>query len=89
MGEEAKGCMYFYFNLYHGGGIRALKIRTQDPDGWMDYIWDLTDYTMESNEQWGTGQVNFNTHQLIIEATHGDNTTGYAAIDGKLFDSCV
>ena len=89
MGEEAKGCMYFYFNLYHGGGIRALKIRTQDPDGFLDYIWDLTDYTMESNEQWGTGQVNFNTHQLIIEATHADNTstTGYAAIDGKLFDN--
>ena len=51
MGTEAKGCMYFYFNLYHEGGIRALKIRTQDPDGFMDYIWDLTDYTMESGEQ--------------------------------------
>ena len=88
MGEEAKGCMYFYFNLYHGGGIRALKIWTQDPDGFLDYIWDLTDYTMESNDQWGNGQVNFNTHQLIIAATHADNTStsGYAAIDGKFFD---
>ena len=30
-------------------------------------------------------QVNFNTHQLIIEAIHADNssTTGFAALDGK------
>ena len=87
-GNEAKGCLNFYFNIWHEGGIRALKIRTQDPDGYVEYIWDLTDFTMESNEEWWVGEVNFSTHQLVFEATHGDNSTqsGYVAIDDVFFD---
>ena len=95
--------MNFYFVLYPKAGLQALKIRTQDPDGYIDYIWGLTDFAPESDREWGNGQVslkvlkktftcspthpqvNFNTHQLTIEAIHADNssTTGFAALDGK------
>ena len=66
-------CNYQIFKSYpdyilfkHEGGIQALKVRTEDPDGWVQYIWDLTDFTMESNEEWWMAQVNFNTHKVYI-----------------------
>jgi hypothetical protein len=88
LGSEAQGCMQFYFSLWHEGGIRALKVRAQDPDGYVEYIWDLTDFSMESNQEWWVGTVNFNTHQLVFEATHAANTSrsGYAALDDITFD---
>ena len=57
MGEEGKGCMNFYFVLFPKAGLQALKIRTQDPDGYIDYIWGLTDFAPESDGEWGNGQV--------------------------------
>lgn len=62
---------------------------TEEPDGYIDYIWDLTDYSPEGDDEWWRGQVNFNTHrvlllliihmhlnfsfQLVFEVTHGSN----------------
>ena len=88
MGNEGQGCMTFYFSLWHEGGIKALKIRTEDPDGYIQYIWDLTDWSMESNNEWWIGSVNFLTHKLVFEALHsmGNSTSGYVAIDDVAFD---
>ena len=47
------------------GGIQALKVRSEKPDGWSDYIWDLTDTAWESNNEWWMGQVSFSTHKVI------------------------
>ena len=49
--------------MQHNGGIKSLKVKTEGPDGYIDYIWELNDFTMESNEEWWKGQVNFNDHQ--------------------------
>ena len=48
----------------HNGGIKSLKIWTEGPDGYRQEIWQMTDFTMESNEQWWKGQVNFNDHMV-------------------------
>ena len=70
------------------GGIKAIKIFTEDPDGYIQYIWDLTDYAPESDQEWWKGQVNFNTHRLMFEVNHGSNESqnGFAALDSIKFD---
>ena len=70
------------------GGIKAMKIFTESPDGFIQYIWDLTDYAPESDEEWWKGQVNFNTHRLQFEVSHGSNDSqaGFAALDSIKFD---
>ena len=54
----------------------------------MQYIWDLTDYSPESDQEWWKGQVNFNTHRLQFEVSHGSNDSqaGFAALDSIKFD---
>ena len=70
------------------GGIKAIKIFTEDPDGYIQYIWALTDFAPESDQEWWKGQVNFNTHRLLFEVSHGSNDSqaGYAALDSIKFD---
>ena len=51
----------------HNGGIKSLKVWTEGPDGYRQEIWQMTDFTMESNEQWWKGQVNFNDHMVSVE----------------------
>ena len=41
-----------------------MKVYTEGPDGYIEYIWQMTDFTMESNELWWEGQVNFNDHRV-------------------------
>ena len=41
-----------------------MKIYTQGEDGWTQYIWEMDDFTMESNEEWWKGQVDFNDHRV-------------------------
>ena len=41
-----------------------MKIYTQGEDGWIQYIWEMDDFTMESNEEWWKGQVDFNDHRV-------------------------
>ena len=52
------------------GGIKSLKVLTEDRDGFTDYIWDLTDYSPEGDEEWWRGQVNFNTHKVRLSSYH-------------------
>ena len=48
------------------GGIRSVKIFTEDLDGIQGYIWAIEDYSWEANEEWWEGQVNFKAHRVII-----------------------
>ena len=41
-----------------------MKVYTEEPDGYIDFIWDLTDFSPEGDEEWWRGQVNFNTHRV-------------------------
>ena len=74
------GCLAFYYNIFVSirwkltcfnsynvqplGGIKSLKVYTEEPDGYIDFIWDLTDFSPEGDEEWWRGQVNFNTHRV-------------------------
>ena len=78
--EAVEACMLFYFNIYvsiftietvlynsylqHNGGIKSLKIFAENIEGYRNLIWELSDFTMESNEEWWIGQVNFKDHQV-------------------------
>ena len=48
------------------GGIRSVKIFTEDLDGIQGYIWAIEDYSWEANEEWWEGQVNFKANRVII-----------------------
>ena len=54
------------YNSYpqHNGGIKSLKIFAENIEGYRNLIWELSDFTMESNEEWWIGQVNFKDHQV-------------------------
>ena len=52
------------------GGIKAIKIFTEEPDGYIDYIWELSDYNPQSDQEWWKGQVNFNTHMVFRITSH-------------------
>lgn len=51
-------------------------------EGYTEYLWDLTDWSMESNSEWWPGQVSINAHKLVLEVVHGANgsDTGYVAL---------
>ena len=50
-----------------------------------DLVWDLTDFSHESNDFWDNGQVlikgDSGIAQVVIEATKGDSDEGYVAVD--------
>ena len=48
------------------GGIRSVKIFTEDLDGIQGYIWAIEDYSWEANEEWWEGQINFKANRVII-----------------------
>ena len=48
----------------HNGGIESIKLYTQGPEGYTDEIWTLNDFSMESNEEWWIGQVDFNDYKV-------------------------
>ena len=41
-----------------------MKIFAENIEGYRNLIWELSDFTMESNEEWWIGQVNFKDHQV-------------------------
>ena len=50
----------------HDGGIKSLKIFSVSEDLTETLVWDLTDRTQESNEQWEVGQTFFLGQQVIL-----------------------
>ena len=48
----------------HNGGIKSLSVFTEQDDGYIDYIWSLTDTSTWSNDDWWVGQVPFNTKRV-------------------------
>ena len=54
-----------------------------------DLVWDLTDFSHESNDFWDNGQVlikgDSGIAQVVIEATKGDSDEGYVAVDSVFF----
>ena len=58
-----------------------------------DLVWDLTEFSHESNDFWDNGQVLIkgdpfeNIAQVVIEATKGDSDEGYVAVDSLFFVS--
>ena len=54
-----------------------------------DLVWDLTDFSHESNDFWDNGQVlikgDSGIAQVVIEAYKGDSDEGYVAVDSVFF----
>ena len=52
-------------------------------------VWELTDFSHESNDFWDHGQVlikgDFGLAQVGIWATKGDSEEGYVAVDSVFF----
>ena len=48
-----------------------MKIFAENIEGYRNLIWELSDFTMESNEEWWIGQVNFKDHQ--VQYQHSDD----------------
>ena len=57
-----------------------MKIKTKEPNGEFQVIWDLS--SVNSENVWAIGQVNISGQNIIIEAEKNEEVhSGYAAVD--------
>lgn len=90
LSSSAQTCLIFFFNIVHDGGIKALRIKTQEQDGYQDYIWELSEFSQESDDRWELGQTSVIAPQIMFEAVRGSvNNGGYVAIDNVEFDGNI
>ena len=69
-------------------GISNLKIYTESNEGYIDYIWDLSNDKFEDDSEWWEGQVSFTANLIAFQVFHANNNNerGYAALDAITFN---
>ena len=67
-------------------GISRMEIYTEDSEGYVEYIWNLSNDMSES--EWWRGSVSFTANRLTFLVSHDNNNSkrGYVALDGITFD---